>query len=42
VSRGVTVCQRDDAERIAHARRVYDSGVRDDRIQIYCAPAASG
>jgi putative DNA primase/helicase len=27
--------QRDAAERIAHAREIYDSGVRDDRIEIY-------
>ena len=34
VSRGVAVCQR-DATRIAHARQVYDSGVWDERINIY-------
>ena len=35
VSRRVTVCQRDDAERIAHARQIYDSGVWDERIAVY-------
>jgi putative DNA primase/helicase len=35
VSRRVIVCQRDVAKRIAHARQVYDSGVLDERIQIY-------
>ena len=35
VSRGVTVCQRDNTERIAHARQIYDSGGLDDRIAIY-------
>jgi putative DNA primase/helicase len=35
LSRRVIVCQRDDAKRIAHARQVYDSGVLDERIQIY-------
>ena len=35
LSRHVIVCQRDDAKRIAHARQVYDSGVLDERIQIY-------
>jgi putative DNA primase/helicase len=35
VSRGVTVCQRDGAERIAHARQIYDSGGWDERIAVY-------
>ena len=35
VSRRVIVCPRDDAERIAHAREIYDSGVLDERIQTY-------
>jgi putative DNA primase/helicase len=35
VSRRVTVCPRDGAERIAHARQIYDSGVWDERIAIY-------
>ena len=35
VSRGVTVCQRDNAERIAHARQIYDSGGWDERIAVY-------
>ena len=35
VSRRVTVCQRDGAERIAHARQIYDSGVWDERIAVY-------
>jgi hypothetical protein len=35
VSRHVTVCPRDGAERIAHARQIYDSGVWDERIAVY-------
>ena len=35
VSRRVIVCPRDDAERIAHARQIYDSGVWDERIAVY-------
>ena len=35
VSRRVTVCQRDDAERIAHARQIYDCSVWDERIAVY-------
>jgi hypothetical protein len=35
VSRGVTVCQRDNTERIAPARQIYDSGGRDERIAVY-------
>jgi hypothetical protein len=35
VSRRVIVCQRDDAERIAHARQIYDSGAWDGRIAVY-------
>jgi Toprim domain len=35
VSRGVTVCQRDNTERIAHARQIYNSGGLDDRIAVY-------
>jgi putative DNA primase/helicase len=35
VSRGVTVSQRDNTERIAHARQIYDSGVWDERIAVY-------
>src|ERR1700722_3961075 len=35
VSRGVTVCQRDNTERIAHARQIYDSGGWDERIAAY-------
>jgi hypothetical protein len=35
VSRGVTVCQRDDNERVAHARQIYDSGGWDERIAVY-------
>jgi hypothetical protein len=35
VSRGVTVCQRDSTERIAHARQIYDSGGWDERIAVY-------
>ena len=34
VSRRVAVCQA-DPKRIAHARQIYDGGVRDARIQIY-------
>jgi hypothetical protein len=35
VSRGVTVCQRDNTERIAPARQIYDSGGWDERIAVY-------
>jgi hypothetical protein len=35
VSRRVIVCQRDDAERVAHARQIYDSGACDERIAVY-------
>jgi putative DNA primase/helicase len=35
VSRAVTGSQRDNAERIAHARQIYDSGVWDERIAVY-------
>ena len=35
VSRGVTVCQRDNTERIAHAGQIYDSGGWDERIAVY-------
>ncbi|HZZ21076.1 MAG TPA: toprim domain-containing protein [Roseiarcus sp.] len=35
MSRRVIVCPRDGAERIAHARQIYDSGVWDARIQTY-------
>jgi putative DNA primase/helicase len=35
VSRRVIVCPRDDAERIARARQIYDSGVWDERIAVY-------
>ena len=35
VSRGVTVCQRDNTERIAHARQIYNSGGWDERIAVY-------
>jgi putative DNA primase/helicase len=35
VSRGVTVRQRDNTERIAHARQIYNSGALDDRIAVY-------
>jgi putative DNA primase/helicase len=35
VSRRVIVCPRDGAERIAHARQIYDSGVWDERIAVY-------
>jgi phage/plasmid primase-like uncharacterized protein len=35
VSRPVTVNPRDDAERIAHAREIYNSGVQDERIAVY-------
>ena len=35
VSRRVTVCQRDGAERIAQARQIYASGVWDERIAVY-------
>jgi Toprim domain len=35
VSRAVTVWQRDDNERIAHARQIYDSGGWDERIAVY-------
>ena len=43
VSRGVTVCQRDNTERIAHARQIYDSGVWDDADRrSICAAAGFG
>jgi putative DNA primase/helicase len=42
VSRSVIVCQRDHADRIAHAGRVYDSGVRDERIKIYLGSRGIG
>jgi putative DNA primase/helicase len=29
------VCQRDDNERVAHARQIYDSGGWDERIAVY-------
>jgi hypothetical protein len=35
VSRGVTVCQRDNTERVAHLRQIYDSGGWDERIAVY-------
>jgi putative DNA primase/helicase len=35
VSRRVIVCPRDGAERIAHARKIYGSGVSDERIAVY-------
>ena len=35
VSRAVTVCQRDNTERIAHARQIYDGGGWDERIAVY-------
>jgi putative DNA primase/helicase len=35
VSRRVIVCQRDNTERIAHARQIYASGVWDERIVVY-------
>jgi putative DNA primase/helicase len=35
VSRGVTVCRRGNAERIAHARQIYDIGAWDERIAAY-------
>jgi len=35
VSRRVIVCPRDGAERIAHARQIYDSGGWDERIAVY-------
>ena len=35
VSRGVTVCQRDKTELIAHARQIYDGGGWDERIAVY-------
>jgi hypothetical protein len=35
VLRCVTVCQRDNTERIAHARQIYDGGGLDDRIAVY-------
>jgi phage/plasmid primase-like uncharacterized protein len=35
VSRRVPVCQRDNAERIAHARQIYGSGAWDERIAVY-------
>ena len=35
VSRRVTVCQRHDSQRIAHAREIYSSGIQDERIAVY-------
>jgi phage/plasmid primase-like uncharacterized protein len=35
VSRSVTVCQRDDAQRIELARQIYSSGTQDQRIAVY-------
>jgi hypothetical protein len=35
VSRFVTVCQRDNSKRIAHARQLYDGGGWDERIAVY-------
>jgi putative DNA primase/helicase len=35
VSRPVIVCQRDNTERIAHARQIYASGGWDERIAVY-------
>jgi hypothetical protein len=35
VSRSVTVCQRDDTQRIAHARQIYSCGIQDERIAVY-------
>jgi len=35
VSRSVTVCQRDGAQRIALARQIYNSGIQDERIAVY-------
>src|SRR5262249_48894919 len=35
VSRRVIVCRRDDAERIARARQLYDGGAWDERIAVY-------
>ena len=35
VSPSVTVCQRHDAERIAHARQIYSSGIQDERMNVY-------
>jgi phage/plasmid primase-like uncharacterized protein len=35
VSRRVIVCPPDGAERIAHARQIYDGGVWDERIAVY-------
>jgi phage/plasmid primase-like uncharacterized protein len=35
LSRCVIVCPRNDAERIAYARQIYDSGVWDERIGAY-------
>src|SRR6516164_890408 len=35
VSRSVTVCQRDGAQRIALARQIYGSGALDERIAVY-------
>jgi putative DNA primase/helicase len=35
VSRCVTVCQRDNTERIAHARQIYNDGGWDERIAVY-------
>jgi hypothetical protein len=35
VSRPVTVCRSDEAQRIALARQIYDRGVWDERIAVY-------
>ena len=35
VSRSVTVCQRDGAQRVALARQIYNSGIQDERIAVY-------
>jgi putative DNA primase/helicase len=35
VSRSVTVCRRDNAERIAQARQIYSCGAWDERVAVY-------
>src|SRR5262245_54601607 len=35
VSPSVTVCQRDNAERIEHAQQIYSGGIQDERIGVY-------
>jgi hypothetical protein len=35
VSPSVTVCQRDETQRIAQARQIYSSGIQDERIAVY-------